>query len=358
MKNNIPKWFILAMLPLLAACTDSRVRMHTIIHADGTCTREVSYSNVMTAEQRDSLWGEDSIGWSQPMPECLNIDAYDHTQTDITEGDTVTTTFKGYFKNVEEMCLETPLMINGHRLQSHATLEKHFRWFYTDYTYTETLLCVADTFLIDVTDYAAADTVSFWFTGQPDLLQGLSGAEALEQLNKIESKIDRWLNDNLVQTAFNYIVEHYDSVVNPPVSRTTFVALQDSIVRSIASRHDDLLTLEPTTLLHDFFHSDAYDFFFDEKTSCGAELSQRLNAQFQIFWFNVPYSLTMPGTVIDAGHGTVVGNTIVYPLTGERLIPHDYVISATSRVTHILAYVVAVLVILIAIGSILYRRKR
>lgn len=42
---------------------------------------------------------------------------------------------------------------------------------------------------------------------------------------------------------------------------------------------------------------------------------------------------------------------ITYILSGERLIPADYVITATSRQTNILAYVVTAIVILLAIGS-------
>ena len=43
--------------------------------------------------------------------------------------------------------------------------------------------------------------------------------------------------------------------------------------------------------------------------------------------------------------------------SAERLIPHDYVITATSRVTNVWAFVVTLLVIAIAVGSFIYRRK-
>ena len=68
-------------------------------------------------------------------------------------------------------------------------------------------------------------------------------------------------------------------------------------------------------------------------------------------------NLVMPGHVIDGGMGKVDGNVIHYRFSGERLLPHEYVISATSRVIHIWAYIVTILVIIIAIGSFIYRRK-
>jgi hypothetical protein len=65
----------------------------------------------------------------------------------------------------------------------------------------------------------------------------------------------------------------------------------------------------------------------------------------------------MPGTVIDAGTGHCRDNVIVYALTGERLIPHDYAITATSRVTHIWAYLLTLLIILAAIWLLFSSKK-
>ena len=44
----------------------------------------------------------------------------------------------------------------------------------------------------------------------------------------------------------------------------------------------------------------------------------------------------------------------LYPFTGERLIPQDYTITATSRKTNLWACILSVLIILLAIGSLLY----
>ena len=63
------------------------------------------------------------------------------------------------------------------------------------------------------------------------------------------------------------------------------------------------------------------------------------------------------GPVVDAGTGVCRDGIIYYAFTGERLIPHDYVITATSRVTNVWAFIVTLLIILLAIGSFFYRRK-
>ena len=325
---------------LLTSCYQSRVAMNTIIEGDGHGNfknhnfREITYSNVMSQEMRDSLWVKGKPAWSQPMPDCLNIDAFCSSETKVGEGDTVTTTFWCPFETVEEMCERTPLQLNGVRLRSNAKLDKRFRWFYTEYTFTETFYCVGDTFKLPVTNYADKAEISYWFTGRPNLVEGMSGAEASQKLSQMEPKITKWLNENLFKTGFDFIVAHYDSIANPSVSREQFVELHDSL-------------------------ANAYDLFFDDETPCGQAMNQEFNNSLNIFWFNVPYTLTMPGTVIDPGNGTLQPDgTVFYPFTGERLIPQDYVITATSRKMNLWAWIVSVLVILLALGSFVYRRKK
>ena len=344
---------------LFTSCYQPKVLMHTTIHGGfgKDCTREVSYSNVMSKEKRDSLLGKDLCGWSQPMPECLNVDAFCKSHTEVGEGDTVRTTFICPFSSVEEMCEQTPLQLNGVRLRSNAKLDKRFRWFYTEYVFTETFYCVGDSFKLPPTDYADKDAVSYWFTGQPNLLQGLNGAEAYEKLGNMEPAVTKWLNDNLFRVGFDFIVSHYDSIPNPPVSRERFIELQDSLVHFILAGEEDILTAQPEDKLREFFHSDAYALFFDEDNPLGESLNREFMNRLNIFWFNVPYTLTMPGKVTDTGNGMLQPDgTVFYPFTGERLIPQDYTITATSRVTHIWAYIVTLLLILLSIGSFLRRK--
>ena len=73
--------------------------------------------------------------------------------------------------------------------------------------------------------------------------------------------------------------------------------------------------------------------------------------------FGSNYDLVMPGRVLDAGLGEYDGEVIHYRLGGERMIPGDYTITATSRVTNVWAFIVTILVVLLAIGSFCYRRK-
>lgn len=356
MKTNSFCGFMLVAAMLLTSCQQSEVKMHTIVNEDGTCIREVSYSNVMPKETRDSLWGG-KTGRSLPVPDCLDLNGFSETHTEIGNGDTVTTTFSCHYPTVEEMSENIPILLNDTRLKSKAKLEKRFRWFYTEYIFTEVFECVGDTFKLDATNYADKDIVSFWFTGDPNLLKGLNGAEASQKISEMEPFVTKWLNDNLFKVCFDYVVNHYDSIPNPPVSKERFCELHDSLANYVLKDKEEYWDVEPAEALKTFFHSDAYSMFFNEDTAYGKELNKELTYRINIFLFNVFYTLSMPGTVTDAGKGTLNGGVITYPLTGERLIPQDYTITATSRVTHIWAYIVTFLVVLLAVGSLLCRKK-
>lgn len=352
-------------LLLLSSCYQPKVVMKTVIEGEGYSNftgyniRDITYSNVMSQEMRDSMWAGDQPIVSYPIPECLNIGAFGSAHSDFGEGDTVTTSFWMPFKTVEEMCEQTPLQLNGMRLRSKAKLDKRFRWFYTEYTFTETFYCVGDTFKLPATNYADKAEISYWFTGQPNLVEGMSGAEASQKLSEMEPKITQWLNDNLFKTGFDFIVANYDSIPNPPVSRDQFIELHDSLANYLLAQGDDILGVNIEESLRNFFHSDAYALFFDEETLCGQALNKEFLNSLNIFWFNVPYILSMPGTVVDSGNGTLrADGTVFYPFTGERLIPQDYTITATSRKTNLWAIIVSVLIIILTIGSFMYRKKK
>ncbi|MBO4827147.1 MAG: hypothetical protein J5506_07950 [Prevotella sp.] len=356
-RNSIKGLLLLTAATLLASCSQSNVKMHTTVHEDGWIDREFSYSTVMTKEERDSMMQSEGARLAYPIPECLNTKAFMGTHTEV-EGDTVTTTFSRSFRSPEEMCKESPLQLNGTRLQSKATLDKRFRWFYTEYTFTEVFHCVGDTFKLAPTAYADKDVVSYWFTGQPNLVEGLSGAEASQRINEMEPFVSKWLNDNLYKVCFDYIVKNYDSIPHPPVSRSKFISLHDSLANHLMAGKEDITDVEPTKALRAFFHSDAYAMFFDENTPLGQALNKELANRLNILWFNVPYTLSMPGLVTNPGTGIIRDGVIHYTLTGERMIPQDYTITATSRVTHLWAYAVTLLIILIAIGSFLRWGKK
>ena len=134
------------------------------------------------------------------------------------------------------------------------------------------------------------------------------------------------------------------------------MALRDTLAVSPA-----ILNMEPfdydgkvfKQVINDYYQSDAFTSWANLRDS----LDRHYSKYSHILALSTAYDLVMPGKVMDVGMGLYDGQVIHYRLTGERLIPGPYTIAATSRVTNIWAFIVTGLIILLAIGSFLFRKR-
>lgn len=372
-------YIIAAVLMLLITSCNDDSSMLTIINEDGTCSREMSFhpypKDVMAPvnepvdndglhfksdwERTWSVVG-DSTRHACPMTEAQ----WDSLRKVFPNSDVrshILMHTKRHFGSVAEMSDSLTKVVN-HLFKATASLDKHFKWFYTDYVYTETytLTNIQQLFPIPLDRFVSADTASYWFTGQPNLAEDLTGSEQKELLDGIESQISKWMNANTFDYIYTYIVKRFwKDIKNPPVGRGQFLANKDSLLMSPAVANMKIFD-EPeqvAKILKDYYHTDAFEPLFSEDRHWDRILDHQYMSLKYLMWMKPQLNLVMPGRVIDGGMGKVDGNVISYRFSGERLLPHDYVISASSRVTHVWAYIVTFLVIIVAIGSFFYRRK-
>ena len=375
MKTNIKIIAAMMLVLIMASCKNKDDRMLTVINADGTCSREYTFHSTQqwlsippeeyydsivdkTWERSWSVLGADSVRYPVPLTEEL-LDSMQAQDLSKPLGNMLMVHVKKDYKSVEEMSAqiyraERSHLVKVEGIKASSQLEKHFKWFYTDYTFTETFANEDSTlFPIPLSQFLSADTASFWFAGQPDLTRSLSGAEMKEMLDGIEKKVSQWSNANWFAEICNVISDHYDKVKNPPVSKERFISICDSLVMlpCVLNPKDSESVEEGVfDLVHDVFQSDVYTEFLQSYEGGLGQYGGLLS-------FGNNYDLVMPGRVLDAGMGEYDGEVIHYRLGGERMIPGDYTITATSRVTNVWAFIVTILVVLLAIGSFFYRRK-
>ena len=367
---------------LLTSCNADESTMLTVINEDGTCSREISFhpypQGVMAKadepiedhcihfgtdwERTWSVVGEDSLRHPVPMTQ----EQWDSLQRAYPEHNIASKILlhcKRDYQSVGEMS-DSLTHIVEKLFDAKSTLEKHFKWFYTDYVFEETfsLLDSKQYFPIPIEDYLSADTASYWYTGLPDLTKDLTGAEQKEMLDDIETKVSQWLNANAFAYVYDYIGQvYYKELKNPPVSQERFLALRDTLVQLPVVQNMSLEKMgeQISNILQDYYHSDVYSnlslFHGDE------ELEWVMNQKYRGYkllttMMAYHYDLVMPGKILDSGIGTAEGHVIHYKFSAERLIPHDYIITATSRVTNIWAFIVTILIILLAIGSFFLKR--
>ena len=379
MKTNRFLFIAAAIMLLMTSCRNKDSRMLTTINEDGTCSREFSFhpypNSVMVPSDEpiesdglhfDAGWQRSwsVVGDSVRHPVPLTQEQWDSLQQVFPKQEVrskILMYTKRNFQNVSEMS-DSLTSVVRHLFKATASLDKHFRWFYTDYVYQETLAItdIEQIFSIPLDRFVSADTASYWFTGQPNLSEGLTGAEQKELLDEIEPQISQWFNACTMAYVYTYASLRYDEVKNPPVSKEQYLALKDSIVMSSAVRNMDLFSdiSQVSNIIKDFYHSDAYTPLFSDSKEWERVLETKYKSYENLVTMKPTLDYVMPGKVIDAGDGKVEGNVIHYKFSGERLIPHPYVITATSRVTNVWAFVVTILVIILAIGSFMYKRKK
>lgn len=366
MKTNSKTIAVMMLVLFMASCNNKDDRMLTVINEDGTCIREYSFhteeKNLMIPQEEDfdslidkhwertwSVIGNDSVRHPVPMTQA-QADSLQNQNPDIQLSDSLMVHVKKRFEMVQDMS-DHLLMAEG--FKANSKLEKIFKWFYTDYTFTETFVYDGPSiFPIPISRFLGADSASYWFTGHPDLTRNCSGQEKKEVLDKMEVKVNQWINANWFTEICKIIADNYDKVKNPPVDKETFVGQCDEL-----AMHPDVLNYTDDKfdnfkeLLDRHFHSDAY-------TSLKLDTLDNSLPYESFLAFNTNYDLVMPGRVTDAGMGEYDGRVIHYRVSGERTIPDGfkYSIRATSRVTNIWAFIVTFLVIALAIGSFFIRR--
>ena len=375
MKTNIKIIAAMTLTLIMASCRNKDDRMLTVINEDGTCSREYTFQSTQqwlgippeedydsivdkTWERSWSVLGADSVRYPVPLTEA-QLDSLQALDLSKPLGNLLMVHAKKNYKSVEEMSAEIYRADRSHLIKvegikASSQLEKRFKWFYTDYTFTETFAYKDSTlFPIPLSRFLTADTASYWFTGQPDLTRNCSGAEMKEMLDDIEKKVSQWSNANWFYEICNVIIENYDKVQNPPVSKERFASVRDSLVMQpcvLNANEGDGRKENITVQIDKAFPSDAYTQFLQSYEGGLGQYGPLLS-------FGTNYDLVMPGRVLDAGMGQYDGDVIHYRLGAERMIPGAYTISATSRVTNIWAFIVTFLVIILAIGSFFYRRK-
>ena len=365
---------LIVVAGLFASCTDQDIQMRTTIHRDGTCQRVITFvadsaalvgshdSSLPLAQLlSDSGWHKNCFAKRDTarLPYPMTPEQYGRfkaSHSGKSTSDTLLVCIERDFGSVEEMGAATVFQPEGIPLMPQTSLTRRFRWFYTYYTYQESYPVQSQLFVYPLSKFMDDSVASYWFTGEPDLMQGYSPAEKKETYDMLEEQFDRWLVANYVAATYEAIVfegagEMHDSPTGLSLDENAYQANLDSLVNYALDRQ--------------FTFGDDIDSLFSSYFGCGVcvpafasdqveqQLERGLNAFMELMSLKVDYRLVLPGKVVDAGNGIMEEGAVRYRLTGSRLIPHDYTLTATSRADNVWAFVVAALVILVAAAILL-----
>ena len=377
MKKSSKLFVMIAFMAALLSSCQGDIEMLTIVNEDGSCMREIIVAadrSLLTTGKYDNddphvariedgwelYWGYKGDSSRFPIP--MSVEKYDSISREVGPSravkDTICVYARKEYASVEDMCAGSPMFFVDEQAGAEGSLDKEFRWFYTDYVFTEKFSSVADYFKVPVTDFMSEEEALYWFSGTPDLYAGKPTWRYYELLEDLKEKADRWVFANMYYKLLSGIADRYDMVVDPPVSKDEFIAQLGDVVKQIASY--DTYKMEYSTarsIVSSHFGSDAYSpFIYDEWKKEG--LFEELDNYFgYLFLFYYNESIVMPGRVIDDGGGIYKDGVVAFKVDAGRFLLKDYEIRVVSRIVNVWAFIVTAVLASALCVAVIYRRR-
>ena len=138
-----------------------------------------------------------------------------------SQEDTIILTVERNFDSAEDMSRNFQFDIVP--VKPYSKLEKKFRWFYTEYIFSETF--PQPDFRVPVSDFLSEEEALFWFTGEVNDTGMQSGSLIFEDLCAIAPRVNKWLAANYLAEASEYVAKHYDDIRNVPMTREEYVSV-------------------------------------------------------------------------------------------------------------------------------------
>ena len=376
MKKSSKLFVMIAFMAALLSSCQGDIEMLTIVNEDGSCMREIVVAadrSLLTTGKYDNddphvariedgwelYWGNKGDSARFPIP--MSVEKYDSISREGGPSravkDTICVYARKEYASVEDMCAGSPMFFVDEQAGAEGSLDKEFRWFYTDYVFTEKFSSVADYFKVPVTDFMSEEEALYWFSGTPDLYAGKPTWRYYEFLEDLKEKADRWVFANMYYNILSGIADRYDMVVEPPVSKDEFIAQLGDVVKQLASC--DTYKLEYSTarsIVSSHFGSDAYSPFINEDEWKKYDKSYATAFDY-LFLFYYNESIVMPGRVIDDGGGIYKDGVVTFKVDAGRFLLKDYEIRVVSRIVNVWAFIVTAVLASALCVAVIYRRR-
>lgn len=239
----------------------------------------------------------------------------------------------------------------------HETLTKHFRWFYTYYTYTGVYPELAEKGPVPLKDYLSEPEQKLWFQGDDAAYQGMNGLEMKEVLDRLEEQFVKWYNRSLYEFSME-VMQPFIADMEQGDYLPRLAAVKDSLYQAYQPKSDDpdFSPVLVCQLLDTHFHTDRFSLLYKEKQQ---EVDKKFDEEtrpIELFGVVIQYELKMPGQLISAN--TTFGNDdhFVWKVDAYRLLAGEYLLTAESRVPNIWAFILTGLLILLGIGYWIKKR--
>lgn len=348
MKRSI-KMLLMGFLMMLISCNEPVTVVTDYVHADGSVTRAVLMKSTESKSAErfkisdlqiplDDQWKIDDSFSVSEKGDTTWIRRAERNFRDVAELNLTYKADSGYNKNVIR----------------HATFKKSFRWFNTEYRFSE----VIDNKLFHgypLKDFLNEKELEFFYSPDSIILSMQMGPDSLKYKafgDSISAKTDKWMARNLVS---EWIAEFSKLTEEKASGEMTYQSLKsrENIFAEIVERNDRQLDSlwKNGILLREFIGEENA---LKYKTEADSALSIVTNS----FWVNFrEYSvkISMPGKLIASNGFVDSSNIMLWPVKSDYFLTEPYEMWAESRIPNRWAWILSAIFLAFVLAGVLRR---
>jgi hypothetical protein len=348
MKNNSIKVIISLIVVFIVSCNDPETVVTNIVHPDGSITRRIVMKTTQSKDKFRSVQIPFDNSWT--MKDSIELNS---------KGDTTwVRRAEKLFRNVEEINQAYKSDTGSNKsFARHASYTKHFRWFYTEYRFSE-IIDKKYPYGTSIKNFMNAQELSYYYSPEDMKQANKDGADSLkyrEIYDTVKQKEELWTSTNIVLGW----VEEFETLINgknPPVSREYLLGRKDYMAKAISKAGNSIDSLwKSGALLNDFLGKTAADTYRSEADTA-------IDRVFKSFFLDLKdYSVRMilPGNIMNTNGYIDSTGTLIWPVKGDFVIGDDYEMWVVSRKPNTWAWIVSgCFVVFVMTGIILRRTKK
>lgn len=348
MKTRKLKLIISLTLAFAASCDDPETIVTNIVHPDGSVTRKIEMRNTENKFELSNLQVPFDSTWS--IRDSLEFSE---------KGDTTwVKRAEKLFESVDDINRQYSADSGANKdLTRHAEFGKKFKWFNTEYDFTE-VIDKKMKFGYPVSDFLNEDELQWFYTPDNLKTEKKNGADSLKYRvfsDTVDKKLERWYLKNIVSEWIGEFTLLTGGKADSEVDKGTLKKRENEFVKIVERDIKDFDSLwTEGTLLREFIGEANAQKFKSEADSAAKIATDR-------FWVSFkPYAvrIIMPGKLTATNGYVDSAGVLLWPVDSDYFLTDHYKMHAESKIPNVWAWIVSGFFLLFVCTGIILRKRR
>ena len=328
---------------ILAMQSCIHIRITSEIHRDGSITKTISLEGSREEILESSTFGLIDSGWDTVWTEI------DKDKTKLVASHT--------FSNDQQMNkLLNPEDTSSIQLRTESRLKKKFRWFFTYFDFTETLLPVNPFKRLDWKQYLSAEEVRL--IGLEDDHKKADSLFNEEEYGKTEKKLEGFLIESIYTEIYEILLQSL-SQSSAPDSLIELVEEHRTDIRTHLEESGDLETAsEIIGQLVTYLEAEAILEWVELNSKDFQLFDRKMHFFNKLIEDDYSFAIRMPGLLMETNSATVEGSESQWEPNLFDFYFTGYPMKSETRVINKWAFVLSGIILLIALMSFVLLLKR